>query len=154
MDSMHCGCSCGHVEFKSIKKPLVRLCCHCTICQDFNDAAYADIAIYDGAAIEAPPEGRVDYKSYKAKSPILRGKCVKCHDPILEASVKGPKLWIVPVSAIRDTAQLLKPAAHIYYETRTQDVEDTIPKYNSTFRSNLVMVKHLLVAKLFKSRRD
>lgn len=153
MDTTRCRCSCGHVEFNVVQKPLVRLCCHCTICQEFNDAAYADILIYNGAAIEAPPEGRVAYKSYKAKSPILRGKCAKCDDAILEHSVSGPKLWIVPASATPDTANLPTPAAHIYYETRVQDVEDGLPKYEGALKSNLVMMKHLLAAKLFGGRR-
>ena len=154
MDTKRCSCSCGHVEFNVVHKPLARFCCHCTICQDFNDAAYADILIYDGAGIEEPPEGRVIYKSYKAKSPILRGKCANCDDPILEATVSGPKLWIVPVAARQGTAKLPNPAAHIYYETRTQDIDDTLPKYKGALKSNLVMMKHILLAKLFKGRRD
>jgi hypothetical protein len=154
METTRCRCSCGHVQFNVAKTPLVRLCCHCTICQDFNSAAYADILIYDGAGVEAPPEGRVAYKSYKSKSPILRGKCAKCEDPILEQSVKGPKLWIVPVSALPETAELPDPAAHIYYETRIQDVDDSLPKYTGALKSNLVMMKHLLAAKVFKGRRS
>lgn len=147
------GCSCGHVTFDINLKPLLRACCHCTICQKFNDAPYADILIYDGKAIEEPTEGQVNYKSHKAKSPILRGKCSNCDDPVLEKSISGLKLWIVPLSAHSNKAQLPEPVAHIFYATRVADIDDNNPKYNGALKSNLVLGKHLLAAKIFKGRK-
>ena len=146
-------CSCGNVAFDIAQKPLLRTYCHCTICQKFNNAPYADILIYDGKAIEAPIESSINYKSHKAHSPILRGKCSNCDDPILEKTVSGPSLWIVPVSAYSNKADLPEPVAHIFYETRIADVDDNYPKHNGALKSYFVLGKHLLTAKIFKGRR-
>ena len=36
-------CSCGAVQFDTSDRPIFRAYCHCTICQKYNGAAYADL---------------------------------------------------------------------------------------------------------------
>ncbi len=39
-------CQCGSTKFTIQGEPLIRALCHCTICQEFNNAAFADVTIF------------------------------------------------------------------------------------------------------------
>jgi len=153
MGSDICRCSCGHIEFHVKEQPLIRIYCHCNICQSFNKADFADVLIYDNKAITEPAEGMVAYKSYKDKSPILRGKCPHCDNPILEKTISGGKFWIIPRSAFKDKDDFPTPVAHMFYETRRADIDDDIAKYKSGIFGNLMVARHVILAKLFKNKR-
>ena len=84
MDSQACHCSCGNVAFDVQGTPLFRILCHCTICQRFNDAAFADVVVYSAAAVGEPAAGSVEFDTYKPPPNVQRGKCAQCHQPAIE----------------------------------------------------------------------
>ena len=84
MDPQACHCSCGNVAFDVQGTPLFRILCHCTICQRFNDAAFADVVVYSAAAVGEPAAGSVEFDTYKPPPNVQRGKCAQCHQPAIE----------------------------------------------------------------------
>jgi len=149
MTQNDCGCSCGNVGFDLLGKPLFRILCHCTICQRFNEAPFADVIVYGASSVADPPEGSVRFDTYKPPPNVQRGKCMKCGNPAIEKfSVPlFPKLTIVPTAMHSESAEIPDPVAHIFYEKRIADVEDTLPKHSGFMTSQLQFGKYLLSAK-------
>jgi hypothetical protein len=58
-------CTCGEVAFEIKQPPLLRAYCHCTICQKFNKANFADVSVFRANSITGLNEGAVDFKVYK-----------------------------------------------------------------------------------------
>ena len=93
-----CGCSCGEVEFTISSKPLFRGYCHCTICQRFNDAPYADITVFTADNLDActcvcarlTPTQRKPNKEFSSKVSTKELASV----PVLcKASSRDPYKW-------------------------------------------------------------
>jgi hypothetical protein len=152
MAQKDCACSCGNVAFDLLETPLFRILCHCTICQRFNDAPFADVVVYDASSVAEAPEGTVRFNTYKAPPNVQRGKCVKCGNPAVEkfAAPLFPKLTIVPAAMHGESAEIPDPVAHIFYEKRVADVDDALPKRNGFVASQLSFGKYLLSGKLSK----
>lgn len=150
MDQKDCACSCGKAAFDLLGPPLFRILCHCTICQRFNDAPFADVVVYDAANVAEVPEGTVSFNTYKPPPNVQRGKCVECGDPAVEkfASPLFPKLTIVPTAMHRNKAEVPDPVAHIFYDKRVADADDTLEKRSGFLASQLSFGKNLVSAKL------
>lgn len=144
------GCACGNVAFALPGTPLFRILCHCTICQRFNAAPFADVIVYDTASVAEPPAGTVTFDTYKPPPNVRRGKCMKCGSPAIEKFTVPlfPKLSIVPRVMHSERAEIPDPVAHIFYEKRVADVDDTLPKHHGFITSQLSFGKYLLAARL------
>ena len=145
MIPVQCCCSCGATRFQTVGKPLFRILCHCTICQRFNDAPFADVLVYRAPDVELPPAGAVDFDTYKPPPNVQRGKCASCGQPAVEvfSAPVLPKLVMIPRSVMQPQTNLPQPIAHIFYDKRTKDAEDELPKHEGFVRSQLAFLKHL-----------
>ena len=147
MEILDVGCECGNVGLAITGNPIFRVYCHCQICQRFNNAAFADIVVYNAEQVSVfSPEG-VKFESFKKPPNIQRGKCTKCHMPVIEklAAPVIPKLSFVPVSAHRSTDSLPQSIAHLFYERRISDSDDALPKYKGYISSQIAFARSLLV---------
>ncbi len=141
-----CACKCGETNFSVSEPPLFRLICHCSICQRFNDAAYADVAVFRARDVEQPPKDSVSYERLRPPPNVQRGRCRSCGGPAIELfhAPLMPKLTMVPVGNIAAPEILPDPAVHIFYESRVCDVDDPLPKYSGYWRSQLQFGRLLL----------
>lgn len=146
----HCQCECGAARFSVSGQPLLRGFCHCTICQAFNDAPFADITLFRRQDVTMPAEGSVAYRNYASPAMLYRGKCVKCQKPAVEYIdfPLMPDVVIVPTAVIDDQSIVPAPSLHIFYDRRQQDVDDALPKHNGYLASQCAFGWHLVRALL------
>jgi len=139
-------CECGKTTFVIRGRPLLRIFCHCTICQEFNQAAYADVTIFFSKDVQLYDRSQVAFKKYKSPPAVDRGKCLACEKPAIEFSELPvvPSLTIIPSANIPAGECLPEPAAHIYYHRRVRDVADQYQKYSGVFKSQMFLNRKLL----------
>jgi hypothetical protein len=147
----NCQCSCGKARFNVHGRPVLRGFCHCTICQAFNQAPYADITLFHATDVAMPSAEFVEYKVYRLPPAVQRGKCIACGRPVVEFMriFPMPKLIIVPSSNILDPEFVPKPSLHIFYDRRLAEIDDDLPKFNGYWKSQLAF-GHKLVASLLR----
>lgn len=152
---IECGCSCGEVEFTVTSKPLFRGYCHCTICQQFNDAPYADITVFTADNLDVLSIPNVDFKVYQNPPLVRRGKCTSCGNPAVEAIriMPLPRLVVVPSNNVRDQSLLPEPSIHIFYHRKVEEFNDQLPKHHGFIKSQLAFSNKLMGA-LFKRSRQ
>lgn len=145
-----CSCECGANTFTVKARPLLRTFCHCTICQAFNQAPYADICMLMARDVELPDNHSVDFQTYRKPPAVQRGKCQSCDKPTLEYLRMGPfpDFAIVPVGTFPAAAALPEPALHMFYNRRVADADDDLPKYNGYWPSQLGSIGALIKARL------
>jgi hypothetical protein len=136
-DRNNCQCSCGKVQFGVHGRPLMRGFCHCTICQTFNQAPYADITLFRGTDVDLPGSQLVEYRTYRAPPAVQRGKCRACGRPAVEylRILALPTLVIVPSANLLDRSLIPKADLHIFYDRRVADIDDDLPKFQGYFAS-------------------
>jgi hypothetical protein len=147
-------CSCGDVNFTVKGKPLLRAFCHCTICQAYNEAPYADITLFRSSDVIMPQEGSVAFNSSVFPPIVHRGKCVSCGKAAIEylRLFPMPKIIIVPSNNIDDKAFIPDASFHIFYDKRISDIEDNLPKYNGYLKSEFAFGHQLIASLLRKSK--
>ncbi len=152
MQPMNAQCQCGATRFRVRGKALFRGLCHCTICQQYNQAPYSDFSVFRTSDVEMPAEGMVVYKTYKAPPAMQRGVCASCGYPAVEYMQIGPfpKLILVPSANVRDESLVPDPEMHIFYEKRVDDMSDDLPRYSGYLKSQWVFMKRLVGALLRK----
>lgn len=143
-----CSCACGNVSYQVPSQPLLRVYCHCSICQNFNNAPYGDILVYRAAEIDAPDKTLVKFDTYRPPPNVQRGKCISCLSPAIELLNMSffPKLIIVPASMHNPSKDLIAAKAHVFYEGRRENAEDDLPKYSGYLKSQLAFGRYLLPA--------
>lgn len=139
-------CQCGSTKFTLKAQPLTRVFCHCTICQEFNDAAFGDVTIFLSKDVEIADVDSIDFRTYKAPPAVQRGKCKTCHKPTIELFNMPlmPALTLIPSQQITDSEFLPEPVNHIFYHSRVADITDALPKYSGYMPSQLALSKVLL----------
>ncbi|RZO83357.1 MAG: hypothetical protein EVA65_14330 [Oceanococcus sp.] len=139
-------CGCGQTRFRVHGAPLLRALCHCMICQEFNRAPFADIALYRGRDVDMPADGQVKFNAWRAPPAVQRGRCAACDNPAIEylSMPLMPTLVIVPVANLPDELDLPAPSLHMFYHSRVADIDDGLPKYSGYWRSQLGFGRHLL----------
>ena len=141
-----CACPCGATTFAVSGKPMFRLVCHCSICQRFNDAAFADVVVFRAKDVDSPSDDSVRYEKWRRPPNVQRGTCVSCGAPAIELfrAPLLPKLTLVPVRNIGQQEMLPEPSAHIFYESRIANIDDDLPKYQGYWRSQLLFGRLLM----------
>lgn len=147
-------CSCGKVKFKLHGEPLFRAFCHCTICQAYNQAPFADITLFRSRGVIMPQEGSVNFRSHKFPPIVQRGNCVSCGKAAIEylQMFPLPKIIIVPSNNIDDKAFVPEASIHIFYDSRVTDIQDDLPKNSGYLKSQLAFGHTLMASLLRKSK--
>lgn len=146
----NCQCHCGMTRFSVHAQPILRGFCHCTICQAFNEAAYADITIFRRRDIAYPEDNQVAFKAHRWPPLLQRGRCIACEQAAVEflRMPLMPELAIIPTANIADGSYVPAPALHIFYDHRAQDADDALPKYAGYARSQLALGRRIVAAML------
>ena len=133
-------CQCGNTNFTIQGAPLFRQFCHCTICQEFNNAAYADITVFLSKDVHLHDKKKVNFKKYKSPPAVQRGKCAACNKPAIEFLDVPlfPSLTIIPSANIPSGQFLLEQSNHVFYHRRIADINDTLPKHSGFIKSQAV----------------
>lgn len=144
-----CQCACGATRFSVQGPPLLRGFCHCTICQEFNQSAFADISVYRAGDVAMPDSDTLEFRAYRPPPAVQRGRCKACGGPAIEVMqiFPLPRLIIVP-SGHLPAACRRDPALHVFYNSRQADVDDDLPKYSGYWKSQLAFGRRLLGALL------
>lgn len=145
MGQQNARCECGQVDYGVQAQPLIRAICHCTICQAFNQAPYADICIYKARDVEMPDESLVRYKSWQSPKVVHRGVCVACEKPIVEKLTMPllPNYVMVPTRTLQNSSLVPDAEMHVFYHSRLADIDDELPKYNGYLRSQTAFLRKL-----------
>ncbi len=146
---MEFACACGATHFQTDGEPLFRILCHCSICQRYNSAPFADVLVFRAEDVSMPPPGAVEFETYKPPPNVKRGKCAKCAQPAIEVFIVPvfPKLVMVPTPMLSIEAELPAPKAHIFYDKRVSDAQDDYPKHRGFLKSQLAFMSYLRSAK-------
>lgn len=59
------SCLCGAAQFSVSGTPLIRFVCHCSICQEFNKADYADVTAFFAKDVVLDRKEFVEFRVYK-----------------------------------------------------------------------------------------
>ncbi len=148
MSSNQLQCECGNTKASIHGPALMRGFCHCTICQEFNQAPFADITLFRTRDIEGPADGQVNYRCWKKPQLVLRGVCKDCGKPAVEQmKLPGlPRITIVPTANL--AGPVPEPSLHVFYQSRVADIDDDLPKVSGFLRSQMRFSQHLLSALL------
>ncbi|MDA4845161.1 GFA family protein [Hoeflea poritis] len=140
------SCNCTEVSFRTSGRPIFRAVCHCSICQEFNAAEYADILTFRARDIDLNSPGTVAYKSYKKPPLLRRGRCNTCGTPVIEKLniPLFPKLILVPVGRFAEQDLLPARDFHIFYDCRVKDVPDNLPKASGYLQSQTKFAAFLM----------
>ena len=139
------ACPCDETRFTILGEPLFRGFCHCTICQEFNQAPFADITLFRGKDVDLHAESMVKFNTSRKPPNARRGKCRSCELPAIEyidLPAMNP-IVIIPTANLRETMALPDPWAHIFYHRSLQDADDNLPKYSGYWNSQLRFQGHL-----------
>lgn len=153
LNAVKCQCPCGATQFTVTGAPLLRALCHCTICQAFNQSAYADIGVFLNGQVDLPDDQPVDFKKYRKPPAIERGTCSACGKAAIEYLRLPvlPDIVFVPSTNFPDPSVLPEPSLHMFYDKRVVDMRDDLPRYKGYMPSHAGVMRHLVKA-LFKRR--
>ena len=142
----NCQCPCGANQFSAQGEPIVRFFCHCTICQDKYQAPFADVALFKLPAVTLP-EQATTYGKYKRFVAIDRGICDACNKPVMAKMGEGDKGYaFISAQNFVNPSALPPSVMHVFYGTRTQDIDDALPKHHSWLSSQWAFLKLLRAA--------
>lgn len=141
-----CQCACGATKFTVSGAPLLRALCHCTICQAFNESAYADITVFTNGQVNLPDDNPVEFKEYRKPPAVQRGKCSACDKPAIEYLRLPvlPDIVFVPSANITDKVVLPAPSMHIFYNSRVADIQDDLPRYQGYWPSQAAFLRYFV----------
>ena len=122
-DIATCGCSKAEVIVKAM--PSIRFRCHCTICQNVYASGFSDVIVFRRGQVKLADSDQIKWTRTKSVTPLRRGLCVHCNEPVL-AHFYGI-LAFIPARTLPEMS-LPRVSKDIYYDTRTSDVLDDVPK--------------------------
>lgn len=139
------NCECGTFSFKINKAPRARFVCHCLFCQDFTGEAFSDVSVVLGYQIQMIGTADLIHKKYRLPPNLNRTLCSKCGKPAMESMGVGPlKLVFVPSKNFVEPNMLLPARMHVFYNRRTTDIADELPKYSHYWPSQFAITKTIL----------
>lgn len=145
-------CSCIDSQIEQLPKPLFRLVCHCETCRTYTGAPHYDECTFLLSDCEHISFDNVEFKSYqKGFSPMKRGKCIDCG----KLSYSTIRVWPFPAFVMLPSKMLQgsdkpKPFAHLYYQSKTIDVEDRVKKINGHILSQLAIQVNIMKSLFFR----
>ncbi len=139
------SCGCGQSTFKVDGVPIARFKCHCTICQSFCQKPYADVVMLWGGAITLPQEQPFTFRKHRPPPALRRATCNTCGGPVMGFLRLAPfvQLAFSQCGNFSDQSVLPPPSVHIFYHSRTKDVDDELPKISGYWASEMAVTKLL-----------
>lgn len=123
------SCSCGACAFQVRTRPIARFFCHCTICQAYTGRPFSDVTVLRAKDVDVQAGSPIVFKKYRPPPNVNRGRCTVCDKPAIEFFGAGPlKLALIPTSNYPRIETLPDPALHVFYDRRTAEVADDLPK--------------------------
>ncbi len=146
------SCECQYVRFEFEGLPLFRAFCHCKICQEFNQADFADIIVVQSKDVTVPEMDRIKFKHYRQPPILSRGRCVKCNGVAIETMRIPvlPRLTILPSQTLSCATGVPDPLFHMFYHRRVKEFSDDLPKSSNYLQSQLRFSSALLAGLLRK----
>jgi len=141
-----CACPCGESRFTVDGAPILRVLCHCRICQSVYEQPFADVTAYLAGAISLPENNLVQFKRYRPPPALRRGTCPSCSAPVVGFLRLAPfvQLAFVPSKNFPGAAALPLPSAHIFYHRRVNDAHDSLPKISGYWASEFAVTQMVL----------
>lgn len=142
------SCRCGEARVDVTGKPLLRIICHCTLCQRYHQAPQGDLAIFRARDVHLHDAAQIGFQQLRKPPAADRGTCRTCAQPIVEFMKVPlvPKLAFVSASLLAPHMELAAPAARVFYDSRVEDAQDAIPRFSGYLSSELVIARYLLPA--------
>lgn len=139
--ALEASCFCGAVRLRiaSTSIPVSSSICHCSNCRQLTGSPFlanlmlpADALTVTTADGSASPE-LIEQPTSKQ---VTRKRCSKCFSPVF--ATLGKARVVVPSSLFASPhPESWKPQHHLYYDSRTLDMNDGLPKYRSNFGGEL-----------------
>ncbi len=128
---MTAQCSCGACKITLSKRPADAFYCHCSVCQKVYQKPFADVTVSPLRNVTITGDTPLTFGTYKPFPNIARGVCPHCKDPVIAKASYGPGLSVafIPRAALTVSENLPPPSRHVFYATRTADVDDDLPKH-------------------------
>lgn len=113
------GCTCRHVRYRLMSRPMFVNCCHCRWCQRETGSAFVINAVIETDRVEmlAGEVEVIDTPSNSGKGQKI-SRCPKCHVALWSNySGAGPKVRFVRVGTL-DNPDSMPPEAHIFTSSK------------------------------------
>lgn len=136
MTKITINCGCGQAGTVVSVSPRVRFRCHCTKCQTVYKSAYADALVFRRGQVRAADPDKIKWIRTMRPSPLIRGLCCSCDQPVL-SHLYGA-LSIIPAQTATEL-ELPPIDCDIYYRTRTEDLNDNIPKSDGVLAAYIAL---------------
>lgn len=153
MSEIEAFCTCVEDAFSDVPEPLFRIICHCKTCQVFYGRPYNDECTFWLKDCGDLDFQKVEFKSYQSTlSPLKRGKCKACGRVVYSIAKIGflDYLIMVPAETLKINS-IPAPRAHIYYDRRLADVNDTVKKVSGHISSQVLIQSAILRAAVKKA---
>lgn len=108
-------CTCGHIRYRLLSRPLFVHCCHCYWCQRETGSAFVLNALIENSRVEllAGEPVMIDTPTRSGKGQRIT-RCPHCHVALWSHYLAGSKsISFVRVGTL-EQPQLLPPDIHIY----------------------------------------
>lgn len=138
-----CPCNQSQVHISSM--PIARFVCHCSICQNLYKKP-ADFVVIHAKHVSLDKTDRIKFAKYRLPPALKRGVCATCHTPVIGFLRLAPflKLAFIPVERFETQDNLPDIQAHIFYHSRTQDIDDQRTKISGYWKSELAVTQAVL----------
>jgi len=113
------GCTCRHVRYRLMSRPMFVNCCHCRWCQRETGSAFVINAVIETDRVEmlAGEVEVIDTPSNSGKGQKI-SRCPKCRVAVWSNySGAGPKARFVRVGTL-DDPDAMPPEAHIFTSSK------------------------------------
>jgi hypothetical protein len=124
-------------------RALTRFFCHCGICRAVYRAPCADVVVFRATSVRVLAPDAVTFRTHRPPPAVRRGTCNACLAPVAGFVGLGEStsLAFVPARNLEAIDALPAPAAHVFYDCRTEPVDDALPKYEGYWRSELAALR-------------
>jgi hypothetical protein len=122
-------CLCGSVAWTVEDEPILQIYCHCHSCQKAHSAVLASVAYFPSESISMVGE-LVSQSVTDIEYAAIRHSCAQCGSRVMNTpGGKGNDHMRGIFPVLCDAQDWFDPAMHIFYEERTVDVDDGLPKF-------------------------
>ncbi len=138
VDSMNnviaAACSCGEVEFKSTKNPVIQLCCHCSDCREVTKNDYTTLAFFNRSSVNVSGKLSVQEFTSESGSLTVRELCSNCNSVMFDSSEGFPTLIGVATQQMSAPFEV-KPSHHVWVKSKLPHV--SIPQGVKQFEKGI-----------------